>query len=138
MTAWLIVEDEPDIYEMMMHVTQILGIDGIAFVDGEEATDWIEDVDTGIYVGSLPEVAILDIRLPGKIDGPMVGERLRQSPKLKDIPIVLMTAYKLSVDQEAKVIEKSGSNLLLYKPLPKVGELKTLIDSLVNGRPVSN
>jgi CheY-like chemotaxis protein len=131
MAAWLVLEDEPDVYEMMMAITDLLGIEGIAFVDGEEAIAWIEDVDGGVYAGSLPEVAVLDIRMPGAHDGVAVAERLRQSPFLRHIPIVLMTAYYLSPEQESDHMQRSQANRLLYKPLPKTGQLKALIDDLV-------
>ena len=69
---------------------------GVAFVDGEEAVSWINDVDEGRFHGELPELALLDIRLPGDVDGVMVGERLRKSPILGNMAIVLTTAYKLN------------------------------------------
>src|SRR5688572_3908375 len=105
----MVVEDEPDIYEVLLAMFEMWGIEGVAFVDGEEATAWIEDVDKGDFPGELPELALLDIRLPGTISGPMVGERLRKSPNLSHMAIVMSTAYKLSVDEEKEVLEKAGA-----------------------------
>jgi CheY-like chemotaxis protein len=130
----MVVEDEPDIYELLLAMFEMWGIEGVAFVDGEEAVSWIEDVDKGRFRGELPELALLDIRLPGAISGPMVGERLRQSPVLNDTAIVLSTAYKLTIEEETQVIEKAGADKLMYKPLPKFNELQQQLEAVIAAR----
>ena len=127
MTTWMVVEDEPDLYDLVLAMYETLGISGVAFTTGEEAVAWIDDVDAGHFIGELPELALLDIRLPGKINGPAIGARLRQSPTLKNVTIVLMTAYKLSHAQEQKYIAEAGSDRFLYKPLPKLNEFKQIM-----------
>lgn len=130
----MVVEDEPDIYEVLLAMFEMWGIEGVAFVDGEEAVAWIEDVDSGRYRGELPELALLDIRLPGAIDGTMVAERLRKSPVLGHIAIVLSTAYKLTVEEEKKIIDQAGADKLIYKPLPKFVELQQLLEGVIASR----
>ena len=134
MSTWMVVEDEPDIYEVLLAMFGIWGIEGVAFVDGEEAVSWIEDVDNKRFQGELPELALLDIRLPGEINGPQVGERLRRSEPLRDMAIVLTTAYKLTADEEKSFIKQSGADRLIYKPLPKFGDLQTLLESTIAER----
>ncbi|MFO7320443.1 MAG: response regulator [Chloroflexota bacterium] len=134
MTSWLIVEDEPDVYEMLMAVSELLGSDGIAFVDGEEAIAWIDEVDAGNFDREKPELALIDIRLPNKISGPMVGARLRKSPALGQIGVVLMTAYYLNEEQEKEAIAQAGADLLLHKPLPSLPELKKMLQEVVAKR----
>lgn len=130
----MVVEDEPDIYEVLLAMFGIWGIEGVAFVDGEEAVTWIEDVDNGRFQGELPEMALLDIRLPGKIQGPDVGERLRKSKHLNNIAIVLTTAYKLSPEEEKNKIQQAGADRLIRKPLPKFHELQVLLESTIADR----
>jgi CheY-like chemotaxis protein len=130
----MVVEDEPDIYEVLLAMFEMWGIEGVAFVDGEEAVSWIDDVDNGRFQGELPELALLDIRLPGKITGPMVGERLRKSPVLGHMAIVLTTAYKLTAEQEKEVIATAGADQLIYKPLPKFNELQRLLEKVIAQR----
>lgn len=127
----MVVEDEPDIYEVLLAMFGIWGIEGVAFVDGEEAINWIEDVDQKRFQGELPELALLDIRLPGDVQGPMVGERLRQSKVLGNVAIVLITAYKLTPAEEEAVKKTAGADKLLYKPLPKISELQHLLEDLI-------
>jgi len=129
----MVVEDEPDIYELLLAMFEMWGIEGVAFVDGEEAMAWIDEADQGIP-GELPELALLDIRLPGDIGGPEVAARIRQSAALSRMAIVLITAYKLTVDEEKEIIEKAGADRLLYKPLPKFNELKKTLETAISER----
>ncbi|MFQ3566924.1 MAG: response regulator [Aggregatilineales bacterium] len=123
----MIVEDEPDLYEMLLSMTQIMGVSGLVFANGEEADEWIADVESGVFGGELPELALLDIRLPGSIDGPMVGARLRACPPLSKMRIFLMTAYKLSPSEEKEVLKLSGAETVLYKPLPSIDKLAEIL-----------
>lgn len=131
MATWMVVEDEPDIYEVLLMMLETFGVEGLAFVDAEEAVDWIDDLDNGYYNGELPTVALIDIRLPGDLNGLDVGARLRQSPILAyDIRIVLVTAYKMSPHEEEEAMRKSGANLLIYKPIPRFNEFQNMINQL--------
>jgi CheY-like chemotaxis protein len=130
----MVVEDEPDIYELLLAMFEMWGIEGVAFVDGEEAVAWINDVDSGRIKGELPELALLDIRLPGSIGGPEVGERLRKSKALGQTSIVLTTAYRLTADEERAVIAQAGADKLVYKPLPRFDELKQLLEGVITSR----
>jgi CheY-like chemotaxis protein len=130
----MVVEDEPDIYEVLLAMFEMWGIEGVAFVDGEEAIAWIDDVDSGRFRGELPELALLDIRLPGAVSGPMVGERLRKSTRLGEIAIVLSTAYKLNTEEEARVVALAGADDLMYKPLPKFNELQQKLETVIAAR----
>jgi CheY-like chemotaxis protein len=130
LSTWMVVEDEPDIYDVLLAMFEIWGIEGVAFVDGAEAVAWIEDVDQGRVRGELPELAILDIRLP-EVSGPEVGNRLRQSPVLGEVAIVLITAYRLSPEDEEAVVAQAQADLLMYKPLPAMAELRSTMDAVI-------
>lgn len=130
MPTWMVVEDEPDIYDLLLAMFEIWGIEGVAFVDGSDAESWIGDVDQGRVRGDLPELAILDIRLP-EVSGPELGARLRRSPVLGDIAIVLITAYRLTPDDEEEAIRLAGADLLMYKPLPAMAELRQTMDGVI-------
>lgn len=134
MSTWMVVEDEPDIYEVLLTMFEMWGIDGAAFVEGEEAIAWIDEVDSGRYTGELPELALVDIRLPGKMSGIDVAMRLRQSPKLGQIPIVFSTAYYMNVDEEQAVIQKTDADKVLYKPLPRFHDLQRILEDIIAQR----
>ena len=77
---------------------------------------------------------MLDIRLPGSISGPEVGERLRKTQPLSQMAIVLTTAYRLNAEEEQTVIEQAGADRLLYKPLPGFNELKAILEDVIEKR----
>jgi CheY-like chemotaxis protein len=129
----MVVEDEPDIYDVLLAMFEIWGIEGVAFVDGAEAVAWIEDVDKGNAVGELPELAILDIRLP-EVPGPEVGARLRKSDRLGKIAVVMITAYRLSPEEEEQVKARAQADTLMYKPLPAMPELRKILDHIIARR----
>ncbi|MBX3066858.1 MAG: response regulator [Anaerolineae bacterium] len=133
MATWMVVEDEPDIYDVLLAMFELWGIEGVAFVDGGEAVAWIDSVDRGEVVGDLPELAILDIRLP-EVSGPEIGARLRQSERLRSIAVVLVTAYRLKPEDEAAARAKADADLLLYKPLPPMPEFRKMLDTIIDRR----
>jgi CheY-like chemotaxis protein len=116
---------------MLLAMYETMGVDGVAFTDGEEAMDWIDEVDSGNYRGELPELALIDIRLPGKVNGIQVAARMRKSPQLSSIAVVLMTAHRLSPRQESSAKRRSGASHLLYKPLPGFREFQAILQGLV-------
>jgi len=129
----MVVEDEPDIYEVLLAMFEVWGIEGVAFVDGSEAVAWIEDVDAGRVQSELPELAILDIRLP-EVSGPEVGARLRKSAKLKSVAVVLITAYRLQPPEEEAVVAQAQADMLLYKPLPRPVEFRKILEEALARR----
>jgi CheY-like chemotaxis protein len=130
MSTWMVVEDEPDLYDTLLALFEIWSIDGVAFTNGTDAVKWIEDVDRGEANTNLPELALLDIRLPG-VSGPEIGQRLRKSPVLNDVAIVMMTAYHLTPTEEKAVLEKSQAGTLLYKPLPSPTEFRAILQKAI-------
>lgn len=134
MSTWMVVEDEQDLYDMILAMYDMLGIGGVAFATGMDAMEWIEDMEQG-KEDDLPELAMVDIRLPDEtIDGVHVASRIRKSSVLKDVAICLMTAFKFSPDDEAEIMKESGADILLYKPLPRFNELEKILRDLVQNR----
>ena len=131
MTTWLLVEDEPDLFDMLSTMIETVGHRVLGFSNGEEAAAWIQRVEAGQYGDELPELALLDIRLPGEIHGPDVAARLRQSEDLGRMVIVLMTAYRLSAVEETALLEYATPDMMLYKPLPKFPEFQRRLEDLL-------
>ena len=133
MSTWMIVEDEPEIYDVLLAMFQVWGVKGVAFVDSTEALAWIEDVDQGRTRGELPELAVLDIRMP-EVSGLDISARLRKSPFLGHIPIVLITAFHMSPEDERAAIAQAQADLLLDKPLPAMPVLRKILNDLIATR----
>src|SRR6187401_91351 len=101
----LVVEDEPNIREL---VALHLGLEGLTVttaVDGEEALR---------FANSEPfDVVVLDLMLP-KIDGVTVCRAIRRQSTNGDVPILMLTAKR---DESDKVLGlESGADDYLTKP----------------------
>jgi len=132
-STWMVVEDAPDVYDTLLAMLEIWGVDGIAFTNGTDAIDWINDVDRDRSELNLPELAILDIRLPGA-SGPEISSRLRKSPVFNNIAIVLITAYHLSPQEEKDVMAQSQADTIIYKPLPGPIEFRGKLQTIITKR----
>jgi CheY-like chemotaxis protein len=65
---------------------------------------------------------VLDINLPGELDGNDVIRKLKKNPEFKSIPILVITAYALKGDKEKYL--SMGANGYLSKPVEKKDVLK--------------
>lgn len=130
LATWMLVEDEPNVFELLMAMFDMWGIAGRVFIDGEEAMAWLDDVDSGRFKGDLPELVLLDLRLPGEVQGWDVGARLRRS-KLKHVPIVVITAYTFAPEEQAQIEQMVQPDLQLKKPLPKFNQLQSLLEETI-------
>jgi two-component system NtrC family response regulator len=81
----LVVDDEPDVRLVTRVILEASGYDVTEAESGEAALD-------ALASGPLPDVLLLDVRMPG-IDGWEVLRRLRDQPgQLCDLPVVIFTA----------------------------------------------
>ena len=131
MKPWLVVEDEEDIRNIVKVMFQVWGHIALEFRDGNEAWGWLDAVEAGTYSGELPELALMDIRMPGH-KGNEIARRIRTVGALKNIPIVLMTAFSLSEGERQEMIQDCGVDQIIHKPLPDLFEFKTLLDNVYN------
>src|SRR5438105_1910852 len=98
----------------------------LPFPDGKAAWAWLDSVTNGTFTGELPELALMDIRMPG-YTGDKVAARIRQIPAIKDIPIILMTAFALSDAEIKLMIEQTGIDHLINKPLPDMEDFRSML-----------
>lgn len=86
----LIVEDDLDIADMLNAYFRVQGYD-------VRTVNWGEDAIRSCSA-SLPDLIILDIRLPD-IDGYEVARRLRSNRRTKDVPIIFLTSKRARGDR---------------------------------------
>ena len=101
----LVVEDEPGIQEVLRFNLNLHGHHVIVATSGEEALS--------ILRGALPDMILLDWMLPG-ISGIDLARRIRQDPRLKTIPIIMLTARTEEADKVAGL--ETGADDYLTKP----------------------
>ncbi|MEJ2263773.1 MAG: response regulator [Anaerolineales bacterium] len=86
----LIVEDDPDVAEMLAAYFNVQGYHVSTTDLGEKAVD--------ICRAELPALVILDIRLPD-IDGDVVARKLRTTQRTQEIPIIFLTEKRNRSDR---------------------------------------
>lgn len=101
----LVVDDEEDVTEL---ISYHLGAEGLRVQVINDPTLII-----GIGRDFLPDLFILDIMMPG-IDGIQICRMIRADSKLKDVPVVFLTAK--SEDEDKIVGWETGADDYICKP----------------------
>jgi len=124
--TWLLVEDDTDIRNVVAVMISVWGEKPLPFPDGGAAWAWLDTVTNGTFNGELPELALMDIRMPG-YTGDKLAARIRQTPQIKDIPIILMTAFSLTDAEIKEMMNQAGVDYLINKPLPDMEVFRTTL-----------
>ena len=113
----LLVDDSPRDTEMALEALDQhhLANEVITLRDGAEALDYL--YRRGQFAGraeSQPAVVLLDLKMP-KVDGMEVLRQLKGDPRLKAIPVVVMTSSR----EEKDLLQsyQLGVNAYVVKPL---------------------
>lgn len=80
--------------------------------DGEHALKLLSDVDSGH--ACLPSILIVDINIP-KVSGLEVVANVKKLPKLRNIPVAILTSSDDPDDQ--KRCQTLGADIYLRKPM---------------------
>ena len=101
----LAVDDQEDNRRILRDLLTSAGFDVLEAKTGEEAVATAE--------AEVPALILMDIQLPG-IDGYEATRRIKANPKLRTIPLIVVTSYALSGD-EAKAVS-AGADAYVSKP----------------------
>lgn len=101
-----VVEDDPNIRELVTYTLQSTGFDACGFENGSEFLKALND-------GEKPELVLLDIMLPGE-DGISILGKLRKKSATQDLPIIMMTAKGTEYDKVLGL--DSGADDYITKP----------------------
>jgi two-component system phosphate regulon response regulator PhoB len=112
----LIVEDQADIRKLI-HMT----LEFEAY-EIHEAADGV----TGLRLARAlrPDLMLLDVMMPGELDGLQVCQRIKADAELAGIKIVLLTARGQARDREAG--SKAGAEEYLVKPFSPLQLIDTI------------
>jgi two-component system response regulator len=114
----LLVEDNPDDVELALHALRREHLANNIFVvrDGEDALDFL--FCSGAYTARSfdhpPKLVLLDLKLP-KVNGMEVLKRLKEDPRTRIIPVVVLTSSR----EERDLFEtyNLGVNSYIQKPV---------------------
>ena len=101
----LVVEDEPAIQELISYGLRQAGHETFCAGDAEQAMKIVNDV--------LPDLVLLDWMLPG-MSGIEFAKMLRQVPRTKNIPIIMLTARTEESDKVSGL--EVGADDYITKP----------------------
>jgi two-component system, response regulator len=114
----LIVEDNQDDLDMTLRALHKANLTNPIQIarDGAEAVEFIfgQGVHAGRQVENGPRLILLDLKLP-KIDGMEVLKRIKDDPRTRTIPVVVLTSSK----EQKDVVEsyQLGVNSYIVKPV---------------------
>jgi two-component system response regulator len=140
----LLVDDSQDDVDLTLHALRTEKLANRVFIarDGEEALEFL--FCTGPHVKRSfthpPKLVLLDLKLP-KVDGMQVLKQVKDDPRTKIIPVVLMTSSR----EERDLVRgyNLGANSYLQKPVDfddfrKMVKLLGLYWLVTNRPPVTN
>ena len=114
----LVVEDNPDLRDLLVAFLGLHGFVVLTAADGEAALLVIRE--------RLPDLIITDIEMP-RLDGIGLIRELRRHPDTRDLPILVLTAYLAKGLTEAMA---AGATQAAYKPV-QLDALIRMIEQLL-------
>lgn len=115
----LVCDDSRELRTLLAQQLQKLGFDCKSAIDGQDAIARAQEF--------LPDLIIMDINMP-KLNGLAVTRKLRENPKLKHTPIILLSNFGEEGDVIAGI--EAGADEYLVKPF-RQGELAAKVRILL-------
>jgi DNA-binding response OmpR family regulator len=119
----LIVEDQADIRKLIRMTLEFGDFDIHEAADGEAGLAAARNLR--------PHVVLLDVMMPGRLDGYQVCQHIKQDPQLGGVQVVMLTARGQATDIATG--EKSGADAYLVKPFSPL-ELIDRVEAMVASR----
>ncbi len=112
----LIVDDQADIRKLIRMTLEFEGYTLIEAQDGAEALR--------LASSSKPELVLLDVMMPGELDGFQVCEQIKRDPAMAGTRVVMLTARGQQSDLERG--RKAGADAYLTKPFSPLELIDTI------------
>ncbi len=113
----LVVEDQADIRRLIRwSLEELDDIEIVEAANGRLGLDAVRAFQ--------PELVLLDMMMPGDLDGLQVCEQVRRDPATATLPIVLLTARAQASDRLAG--ERAGADDYLAKPFSPMVLVQTV------------
>jgi CheY-like chemotaxis protein len=102
----LVVDDNPINLKLACHVLELDGYNVESAVDAEHAQELLRHMT--------PDLILMDIALPG-MDGLTLAAKLKADQRLKEVPIVALTAFAMKGDEQKALL--AGCVGYITKPI---------------------
>lgn len=108
----LVVEDDPEIANILDYLLKYEGYDITMISDGREAYNLVTKEPEGAET-PLPDVVLLDIMLP-HVDGIQICAAIKGSERWKDVPVIMLTAK--TQEFTVSFAARAGADDYIMKP----------------------
>ena len=112
----LIVEDQADIRKLIRMTLEFEPYEIHEAANGVNGLQMAGEV--------VPDLILLDVMMPGEIDGLQVCARVRTNPELRATRVVLLTARGQTQDRDAG--QQAGADEYLIKPFSPLQLIETI------------
>jgi chemosensory pili system protein ChpA (sensor histidine kinase/response regulator) len=120
----MVVDDSVTVRKVTSRVLERHGMTVITAKDGVDALQQLDDV--------IPDIMLLDIEMPRK-DGFEVATEIRQNPRLKHLPIIMITSR--TGDKHRDRAKAIGVNRYMGKPFQEAVLLETIQELVSTDEP---
>lgn len=121
----LVVEDTPDVRELLKAMLQAVGYEVLEAADGVAAVE--------LALTALPDAILMDMSLP-KLDGHRAVQLIRREPALRGVPVIACTALNQWEWRGKSIV--AGCDAFITKPID-FGRLQTILATLLTRRKAS-
>lgn len=104
MRSVLIVDDDPDLQRIYSEKLRSAGFESKISTNSEQANEFINN--------SHPNLILLDIMIPGQMNGLEFLSQIKKNSKLSNIPVIVLT----NLDNQKEDALKSGADAYFFKP----------------------
>jgi len=113
------IEDNPSNRKAVQHILRMTDYELTEAVNGQEGLNVLESIS--------PDLILLDMQLP-KISGYDVAKAVKKNDRLKHIPIIAVTSYALSGDEDRAF--EAGDDYVSkpYRPKVLLAHLKKFLE----------
>lgn len=112
----LIVDDHADIRKLLRMTMEFVAYEIFEAADGQAGLSMAEELQ--------PDLVLLDVMMPGGIDGLEVCRRIKANPQLMGSKVILLTARGQSEDRAAGFA--AGADEYLVKPFSLLQLIETI------------
>jgi CheY-like chemotaxis protein len=122
----LVVDDEPEILQLVARMLESKGYVVEVAVDGQEALDKADRL--------VPDLILLDAMLP-KVHGFDACRRIKASPRTRDVPVIMMTAIYRGWRFAQDARDSYGAFDYVEKPFRLEDLLRRIEEAMLSGGP---
>ena len=125
MAKILIAEDEPDIRDLVAFTLRFAGHEVVAVANGAEVVQAAPQ--------EMPDLILMDVRMP-QMTGYEACEKIKADPRVKDIPVVFLSAKGQDSEIQAGLAAGATDYLLKpFGPMELTDKVKELLEKYGKG-----